>query len=161
MNTIKKAYSYLFGKRVTGTEDVKHVTETKKKRKKRVKTDARKLKEKINKKKKKRQQRNEKRIQYNRENNINFGYESPPEYILDETTNEDTYYSAKQQAAENYKNKVIHKTDMTAKEFYRELEEKEEKEGKREPESESESESESETESETESESESESSKSQ
>ena len=138
MNSIKKAYSYLFGKNVTGTEDVKHVTETKKKRKKRVKTEARKLKEKINKKKKKRQQRNDKRIQYNRENNINFGYESPPEYILDETTNEDTYYSAKQQAAENYKNKVIHKTDMTAKEFYKELEEKE---GKRESESESESES--------------------
>ncbi len=42
--------------------------------KKRVKTDARKLKEKINKKKKKRQQRNEKRIQYNRENNITCLY---------------------------------------------------------------------------------------
>ena len=108
MNTIKKAYSYLFGKKVTGTEDVKHVTETKK-RKKRVKTDARKLKERINKKKKKRQQRNDRRIQYNLENNIKFGYESPPEYILDETTNEDTYYSAKQQAAENYKNKLCTK----------------------------------------------------
>ena len=69
-----------------------------------------------------------------------------------ETTNEDTYYSAKQEAAENYKNKVIHKTDMTAKEFYRELEEKE---GKKEEkgDTKSESESESETESETESES--------
>ena len=141
MNTIKKAYSYLFGKKqmneVTGTEDVKHITETKK-RKKRVKTEARKLKERIKKKQKKRQIRNEKRLQYNRENNIKFGYESPPEYILDETTNEDTYYSTKQEAAENYKNKVMHKTDMTAKEFYKELEEKE---GKREPESESESES--------------------
>ena len=150
MNTIKKAYSYLFGKKVTGTEDVKHVTETTKTRKKRVKTEARKLKERIKKKQKKRQQRNEKRIQYNRENNIKFGYESPPEYILDETTNEDTYYSAKQEAAENYKNKVIHKTDMTAKEFYRELEEKE---GKKEEKGNTESESESETESETESES--------
>lgn len=144
MNTIKKAYSYLFGKKqtdeATGTEDVKHVAETKK-RKKRVKTEARKLKEKIKKKQKRRQLRNEKRRQYNRENNINFGYESPPEYILDETTNEDTYYSAKQEAANNYKNKVIHKTDMTTKEFYKELEEKE---GKREPETyscESESES--------------------
>ena len=141
MDTIKKAYSYLFGKKqtdeATGTEDVKHVAETKK-RKKRVKTEARKLKEKIKKKQKKRQIRNEKRLQYNRENNIRFGYESPPEYILDETTNEDSYYSAKQEAAENYKNKVIHKTDMTVKEFYRELEEKE---GKREPESDSESES--------------------
>ena len=139
MDTIKKAYTYLFGKKqtdeATGTEDVKHVTETKK-RKKRVKTEARKLKDKIKKKQKKRQLRNEKRLQYNRENNIKFGYESPPEYILDETTNEDTYYSAKQEAAENYKNKVMHKTDMTAKEFYKELEEKE---GKREPESETES----------------------
>ena len=56
MNTIKQAYSYLFGKKqadeVTGTEDVKHVTEITKKRKKRVKTEARKLKEKINKKRK-------------------------------------------------------------------------------------------------------------
>ena len=141
MNTIKKAYSYLFRKKqtdeATGTEDVKHVAETKK-RKKRVKTEARKLKERIKKKQKKRQLRNEKRLQYNRENNIKFGYESPPEYILDETTNEDSYYSAKQEAAENYKNKVIHKTDMTVKEFYKELEEKE---GKREPESDSESES--------------------
>ena len=130
MNTIKKAYSYLFGKKQTdeptGTEDVKHVAETKK-RKKRVKTEARKLKERIKKKQKKRQLRNEKRLQYNRENNIKFGYESPPEYILDETTNEDTYYSTKQEAAENYKNKVMHKTDMTAKEFYKELEEKEDK----------------------------------
>lgn len=162
MNTIKKAYSYLFGTKqtdeVTGTEDVKHVTEITKKRKKRVKTQARKLKERINKKKKKRQQRNEKRLQYNTENNINFGYESPPEYVLDETTNEDTYYSAKQEAAENYKNKVIHKTDMTVKEFYRELEEKE---GKREPESAPESVPESETESAPESETESETSDSQ
>ena len=154
MNIIKKTYSYLFGTKQTdektGTEDIKHVTEITKKRKKRVKTEARKLKERIKKKQKKRQQRNEKRIQYNRENNIKFGYESPPEYILDETTNEDTYYSAKQEAAENYKNKVIHKTDMTAKEFYRELEEKE---GKKEEKGNTESESESETESETESES--------
>ena len=146
MNIIKKTYSYLFGTKQTdektGKEDIKHVTEITKKRKKRVKTEARKLKERINKKKKKRQHRNEKRIQYNIENNIKFGYESPPEYVLDETTNEDTYYSTKQQAAENYKNKVIHKTNMTTKEFYRELEEKEEK-------IESESESQSETESET------------
>ena len=140
MNTIKKAYAYLFGKKqtdeVTGTEDVKLVAETKK-CKKRVKTEARKLKERIKKKQKKRQLRNKKKLQYNRENNIKFGYESPPEYVLDETTNEDTYYSAKQEAAENYKNKVIHKTDMTAKEFYRELEEKE---GKIKLESETESE---------------------
>lgn len=141
MNTIKKAYSYLFGKKVTGTEDVKHVTKTTKTHKKRVKTEARKLKERIKKKQIKRQLRNEKRIQYNRENNIRFGYESPPEYILDETTNEDTYYSVKQEAAENYKNKVIHKTDMTAKEFYRELEEKEGKKEKGNTESETESES--------------------
>ena len=162
MNTIKKAYTYLFGKKVTGTEDVKHVTETNKMRKKRVKTEARKLKERIKKKQKKRQKRNEKRIQYNRENNINFGYESPPEYVLDETTNEDTYYSAKQEAAENYKNKVIHKTDMTAKEFYRELEEKEDKrEPESAPESEPESAPESETESAPESETESETSESQ
>ena len=141
MDTIKKAYYHFFGKKgteeVTGTEDVKHVEEITKKRKKRVKTEARKLKERIKKKQKKRQLRNERRLQYNRENNIKFGYESPPEYILDETTNEDTYYSAKQEAAENYKNKVIYKTDMTVKEFYKELEEKE---GKREPESETESE---------------------
>ena len=74
--------------------------------------------------------------QYNKENNINFGYESPPEYVLDETTNEETYYSAKQEAAENYKNKVIHKTNMTAKEFYKELEQKEEAESKTESDSE-------------------------
>ena len=121
MNTIKKAYSYLFGEKVTRTENVSESTTP---RKKRVKTEARKLKERIKKKQKKRQLRNKKRIQYNRENNITFGYESPPEYTLDETTNEDTYYSSKQEAAENYKNKVIRKTHMTAKEFYRELEEK-------------------------------------
>lgn len=136
MDTIKKIYSHLFGKNITGTEDVKHVAEITKKRKKRVKTEARKSKERINKKKKKRQQRNEKRIQYNKENNINFGYESPPEYVLDETTNEEAYYSAKQEAAENYKNKVIHKTNMTAKEFYKELDQKEEAESKIESESE-------------------------
>jgi CRISPR/Cas system-associated endonuclease/helicase Cas3 len=100
-----------------------------------VKTEARKLKERIKKKQKKRQLRNKKRIQYNRENNITFGYESPPEYTLDETTNEDTYYSSKQEAAENYKNKVIRKTDMTAKEFYRELEEKGDKTSETESES--------------------------
>ena len=139
MDTIKKIYSHLFGKNATGTEDVEYVTEIIKKRKKRVKSETRKLKERINKKKKKRQQRNEKRIQYNKENNINFGYESPTEYVLDETTNEDSYYSIKRQAAENYKNKIIHKTNMTTKEFYKELEQKEKAEFKTENESESDS----------------------
>ena len=139
MDTIKKIYYHLFGKNVTGTEDVEYVTEIITKRKKRVKSETRKLKERINKKKKKRQQRNEKRIQYNKENNINFGYESSTEYVLDETTNEDSYYSIKRQAAENYKNKIIHKTNMTTKEFYKELEQKEKAEFKTESESESDS----------------------
>ena len=121
MNSFKRVISYLFNKQENmGTEDVEHVEKIKKK--KRTKTPARKLKDKINRKKKKRQIRNKKRIQSNIENNNKFGYESPPDYITDDITNEDMYYSSKQQGAETYKNKIIHKTNMTTKEFYKELE---------------------------------------
>jgi hypothetical protein len=126
MENIKNAYAYIFGKKevITGTEDVAHIEQMTKTRKKRTKTFARKSKERRNKKKKKRQLKNEKRLQYNIENNIQFGYECPPEYIIDDFTNEDIYYSTKHQAAETYKNKIIRKTNMTTREFYKELEDK-------------------------------------
>lgn len=129
MDSVKKIISYLFEtSENNGVEDVEHVEEIKKK--KRTKTPARKLKDKINRKRKKRQIRNEKRIQSNIENNNKFGYDSPPEYVIDESTNEEIYYSTKQQAAETYKNKIIHKTNMTVNEFYKELEENKTEESK-------------------------------
>ena len=71
---MKKIYAYMVGKNrdKDGTEDVSYVEE-KKSKKKRTKTAARKIKDKILKKKKKRQLRNERRIKYNMDHNIKFG----------------------------------------------------------------------------------------
>ena len=84
MQALKKIISYFYNTK--DTKDTKTETETeieKKTKKKRTKTPARKLKDKINKKRKKRRLRDKQRRQYNLENNIKFGYDSPPEYDID------------------------------------------------------------------------------
>ena len=127
MNTLKNIYTFVMNKvnqNNNGVEDVTHMKKTKKTKKPRKKTEARKLKDKIIKKQKRRKKIHEERRKYNLENNIQIGYESPPEYIIDETTSEDIYYSAKQKAANTYKNNVIHKTGMDVKQFYKEQENK-------------------------------------
>jgi hypothetical protein len=104
MQTIKKIVSYFYN-----TEEQKSdITEEQKsditntKNKKRKKTYARKLKDKINKKRKKRHLRNKQRCQDNIKNNIKFGYESPPEYPIDKRTHEDIYNLTKKQGALKY-----------------------------------------------------------
>ena len=98
MQTLKNIVSYFYN-----TKDTKTETE-KKTKKKRTKTPARKLKDKINRKRKKRRLRDKQRRQYNLENNIKFGYDSPPEYEIDTRTHEDIYHMTKQQAAITYSN---------------------------------------------------------
>ena len=103
MQAFKNIISYFYNTK--DTKDTKTETETEKKtKKKRTKTPARKLKDKINKKRKKRRLRDKQRRQYNLENNIKFGYDSPPEYDIDTITHEDIYYMTKQQSAITYKN---------------------------------------------------------
>jgi hypothetical protein len=112
MQYFNNIYSYLTnngkdannGKDGDNLEDLTFI-----KPKKRVKTAARKLKDRINRKiKNKRIARNKKkeeRLQYMRENNIQFGYEDPV-HIVNGRTNEDDYYVTKQQGAIHYTNKT-------------------------------------------------------
>ena len=105
MQTIKKIVSYFYNTEEQQTDSTETKTKSdiaNTKKKKRKKTYARKLKDKIIKKRKKRNLRNKQRCQDNIKNNIKFGYESPPEYSIDKRTHEDIYYLTKKQGALKY-----------------------------------------------------------